>query len=45
MNSRELEREIASESCPYKEALHENTGNNWTDSCSESETSSHVTIT
>ena len=34
----------AFESCPHKEALHENTGNNWTDSCSESGTSSHVTI-
>ncbi len=34
----------ALESCPYKEALLENTGNNWTDSCSESRTSSNVTI-
>ena len=34
----------ALESCPYKEALLENTGNNWTDSWSESRTSSNVTI-
>ncbi len=34
----------ALESCPYKEALLENTGNKWTDSCSESRTSSNVTI-
>ena len=32
------------ERCLYKEALHANTGNNWTDSCSENRTSSHVTI-
>ncbi len=32
------------ERCPCMEALHENTGNNWTDSCSESRTSSHLTI-
>ena len=34
----------ALESCPYKEALLENTENNWTDSCSGSKTSSNVTI-
>ena len=34
----------ALERCPCKGALHENTGSNWTDSCSESRTSSHVTI-
>ncbi len=27
----------------YEEALHGNTGNNWTDTCSESSTNSHVT--
>ncbi len=35
---------FALERCPYKEALHENTGNNRTDSCSNSRTSSPVTI-
>ncbi len=34
----------ALERCPCKGALHENTGSNWTDSCSESRTGSHVTF-
>ena len=35
---------LSVERCPCKEALYDNTGNNWTNSCSESRTSSHKTI-